>query len=346
MVVVVAEGGGLAVPLPREGTHSLDRHHAHAVGPGHLTLAAAEQVSVEVPAEGGAHAEECDGIDAGDGVAEGKRNDSERVPERVVVLVGVRVVVEPEHEHVLRQEANREDEHERRDHLGHLLPGPDLATRLARQVLRAQDEMTRHQDVEEPDYDKREGVVDNEFERDHRPRVPRMLVLRERVADLDFLVLVYLERLEEGKDGRGKRENRREDPDESDGDDRVAYLPFGASAGVELAQRIDYREEPVGAERRQREDGHSDADVLGTFRYLQREQSRYIYGKTATRTRQQYLADEHAVRPGFYRVHGRGKWHIRPDDEEVSQREAEQVRVGDVPHVFVLDEYANESAIS
>lgn len=67
-----------------------------------------------------------DRVDARVAVAQAEADDAEHVPEDVVLLRGPRVVVEPQHEHVVGQEAHGEHQHERQHGLGHLLPGAHL----------------------------------------------------------------------------------------------------------------------------------------------------------------------------------------------------------------------------
>lgn len=97
-----------------------------------------EQLSVEVLAERAADQVERDRVDARVAVAQAEADDAQHVPERVVLLLGPRVVVEPQHEHVVGQEAHGEHQHERQHRLGHLLPG----THLTHLALRARNTNT------------------------------------------------------------------------------------------------------------------------------------------------------------------------------------------------------------
>jgi len=85
-----------------------------------------EQLPVEVLAERAADQVERDGIDARVAVAQAEAGDAQHVPEYVVIVLGLGVQVEPQHEHVIGQEAHGEHQHERQYGLGHFLPGPDL----------------------------------------------------------------------------------------------------------------------------------------------------------------------------------------------------------------------------
>lgn len=78
---------------------------------------------VEVLAERAAYAVECDWIDAAVHEGQTKAEDAKVVPERVVILLSARVKVEPEHEHVLREEAYSEHSHKCHHHFRHLLTG-------------------------------------------------------------------------------------------------------------------------------------------------------------------------------------------------------------------------------
>lgn len=83
-------------------------------------VVAAEQVASVVLAEGAAHGVQSHGVHTGVGEAQAEAHDTERVPEIVESLVGVRGPVEPQEEHVLRKEAQRKHRHERQDHASHL----------------------------------------------------------------------------------------------------------------------------------------------------------------------------------------------------------------------------------
>lgn len=105
---------------------------AHVPVPGHGGDAVGgldqppEEQPVEVLAERAADQVQGDRVDARVAVAQAEADDAEHVPEDVVLLRGPRVVVEPQHEHVVGQEAHGEHEHERQHRLGHLLPGAHL----------------------------------------------------------------------------------------------------------------------------------------------------------------------------------------------------------------------------
>lgn len=60
------------------------------------------------------------GINAAVDEAQTEANDPESVPEVVEVLLGRRREMEPQHEHVVRQEANEEDNYEGDHHLSDL----------------------------------------------------------------------------------------------------------------------------------------------------------------------------------------------------------------------------------
>lgn len=73
---------------------------------------AAEQVLVEMFPERFADKVESYGVDARVDVAETESDDAERVPHFIVVVVRGGVKMKPQHEGVIRQEANDEDDHE------------------------------------------------------------------------------------------------------------------------------------------------------------------------------------------------------------------------------------------
>lgn len=85
-----------------------------------------EQVSVEVFAERAADQVQGDRVDARVDERQAEPDDAEHVPERVVLVRGLGIVVEPQHEHVVGQEANGERQHEREHGLGHLFAGLHL----------------------------------------------------------------------------------------------------------------------------------------------------------------------------------------------------------------------------
>lgn len=65
------------------------------------------------------------GINAAVDEAQTEANDPEGVPEVVEVLLRRRREMEPQHEHVVRQEANEEDNYEGDHHLSDLLITPN-----------------------------------------------------------------------------------------------------------------------------------------------------------------------------------------------------------------------------
>lgn len=82
---------------------------------------------------------------------------------------------------------------------------------------------------------------------------------------------------------------------------------------------------PLGAERGQREHGHADGHVLGSFAEL---------------------ANELAVRPRLDRVHSGREWHARDDHQQIAQRQAQYVRVGHVAHAPVPDEHQHKRTVA
>lgn len=179
--------------------------------------AAAEQVALEVLAEGAADAVERDRVDARVGERQAETDDAEVVPETVVVVRRRRVVVEPQHEHVLRQKAHGEHHHERQHRLGHLLAGlrlTRLRMRLARQPSTgANEKVARHQHVEAGDDAERRHVEDDEAHGDDVAGVVGAPFLRERVAHLDALRRAYVEGAHEGADDCRQRADGGQDPD-------------------------------------------------------------------------------------------------------------------------------------
>jgi len=71
--------------------------------------ATAEEVLIEVFPEDATDAVQCDGIHAAVDEREAEADDSEAVPEAVVLLLGVRVDEEPQGYHVVGKEAHDED---------------------------------------------------------------------------------------------------------------------------------------------------------------------------------------------------------------------------------------------
>jgi hypothetical protein len=179
--------------------------------------AAAEQVALEVLAEGAADAVERDRVDARVAERQAEADGAEVVPESVVVLRRRRVVVEPQHEHVLRQEADGEHENERQHRLGHLLARlrlPRLRMRLARQSAPcAHEEVTRHQHVEAGDDAERRQVEHDEAHGDDVAWCVRSPLLRERVAHLHDLRLADVEAAQVGADDGRQCAHRRQHPD-------------------------------------------------------------------------------------------------------------------------------------
>ena len=113
-------------------------------------------------------------VDAGVDEAETEADDPKGVPEVVVDLCGLGIEVEPQHEDVVGQEAEDEDDDEGQHHLGDFLPSPDLcrlALHLPRHVPGAQLQVSGHKDVEEGDDAEGNGVIGQEFEQHHHLQV-------------------------------------------------------------------------------------------------------------------------------------------------------------------------------
>lgn len=92
-----------------------------------MTVNAGVGVPVELLPEGSADAVERDRIDARVHVGQTESDYPRVVPEAVVVLLRVRVgKVEPEHEQVVREEAQGEHDDERQDRHRNFLPHADL----------------------------------------------------------------------------------------------------------------------------------------------------------------------------------------------------------------------------
>lgn len=149
--------------------------------------AAAEQVSVEVFAKHAADEVQRHRVHARVDEAQTEADDAERVPIVVVHVLRVRVEMEPNHEHVVRQEADHEYDDERQHHLGHLLPGPDLARlagvlQLARHVSRGYHQVVCHQEVEAPDDAQWHYVVGEHLEQHHALGVAAAQRRRKRVT--------------------------------------------------------------------------------------------------------------------------------------------------------------------
>lgn len=66
------------------------------------------------------------GVNARVTIAQAKAHDAQHVPEYVVLLLGLGVVVEPDHEDVVGQKAHGKHQHERQHRFGHLFPSPYL----------------------------------------------------------------------------------------------------------------------------------------------------------------------------------------------------------------------------
>jgi len=89
--------------------------------------APAEQVFVEVFAERAADQVQRDRVHARVDETQTEPDDAQNVPERVVLVRGLGVVVKPQHEHVLRQKADGEHQHEREHGFRHFLTSAHLA---------------------------------------------------------------------------------------------------------------------------------------------------------------------------------------------------------------------------
>lgn len=231
-----------------------------------LGAAAAEEVAVEVLAEGAADEVQSDRVDARVEEAEAEADDPERVPEFVVLFHRLRIQMEPHHEHVVRQEADEEDDDEGEHHFSNLLPGLHLrrVRRLTWHVFGALFQMEGHQDVEDGDHAQRYGVVHQEFQDDHYLVWSVTDLSGKGVAVDEHAVVSQWVFAQLGENGRGDCENHGHNPDphgSAHGDG------FGAqdAAGVS-AQRIDDCAVAFGAQGRQREDRHADGQVLDCFR--------------------------------------------------------------------------------
>lgn len=89
--------------------------------------------------------------------------------------------------------------------------------------------------------------------------------------------------------------------------------------------RVDDGAVPLGTEGGQSEHGDADGDVLGGLGQL---------------------ADEGAPGPRLERVEDGGKGHAADDDQQVAQRQAHDVCVGDVAHTLVAGEDEDQSAVA
>lgn len=98
----------------------------HGVGATRRLYQPPEQQPVEVLPERAADQIQCNWVDARVAVAQTEADDAQHQPEVVELLPGLRVVVEPQHEHVVGQEAHGKYQHERKHRFRHLFPGPHL----------------------------------------------------------------------------------------------------------------------------------------------------------------------------------------------------------------------------
>lgn len=80
---------------------------------------AAQQIPVKVFSKRSAHAVESDGIDAAVREREAKAEDPEVMPESVIVLLGGRMDIKPQHKDMLGEEADGENYNERHHHFRH-----------------------------------------------------------------------------------------------------------------------------------------------------------------------------------------------------------------------------------
>lgn len=186
-------------PRPEEGPSSVA-----LVDP----AAAAEQVAVVVLSERAGNAVQGNGVDARVHEAQAEADDPEGVPEAVELDGGERVQVEPQQEHMGRQEAHGEDEHEAEHDLGDLPPRPPLPVedpRLSWHVVGGQ-QVPCHQQVEGRDDHQRQQVIEKGLDDDVSLRVPLGQVIRERVTYADRLPFRDLEDLHVREHAGGSRQ--------------------------------------------------------------------------------------------------------------------------------------------
>ena len=88
------------------------------------------------------------------------------MPEVVVIVLGVRIQMEPQLDHMMRQKAHDEDNDERDDHAGDVAAGPGLRAALRARILArhfpcARVQPVRHQHVQYPDDGQWQEVVND-----------------------------------------------------------------------------------------------------------------------------------------------------------------------------------------
>ena len=106
-------------------------------------------------------------VDAGIDEAQTEAHNAKCEPESIKMFVGSGLItVEPQQEDVLREETYGKHYDEGKHHLGDLLPGSDLSCltlHFSRHVSGTKDEVPCHEKIEERDYYKWDGIVDEEF---------------------------------------------------------------------------------------------------------------------------------------------------------------------------------------
>ena len=242
---------------------------------------------MKVFSEGSRNPVKSDGIYAGVDKRQAKTDDTKEMPKFVVILLSFRVVVEPQHEHVVRQETDSEHDDKRKHSFRHFLTCsylPHLPLYFTRHIPRRQNQVVGHQDVEEADDGQRYRVVDEELSHDDGSRVERTPLFGKRVAYLEEGdVVVVLEDSDVRGDSGGAGAQHGQKPDRDGDHNGTARGAFAADGGVQFSHRVHDGEEPVRTQGCEGEHGHSDGDVLGYFGQF---------------------ADEQTVRPGTESVNG------------------------------------------
>lgn len=177
--------------------------------------------------------------------------------------------------------------------------------------------MSSHQRVKDSNNRDRNQVINEELHRYHQSTVA---TTQERSAHRYVrLFLMNENRVAMWEDPGWSRQHQGQHPDPRSGHNSQqsrGHVPaHGSHDGVV----------PLHAESGEREDGHSDRDVLRSLREL---------------------ADVLPPRPRLERVDDGDEGDAGHDHQQISQGEAEDVDVGDVPHLAVSEEDQDEGAVA
>ena len=193
---------------------------------------------------------------------------------------------------------------------------------LTRKGVGAAQQVIGHDDVDGADNEQRNDVVDEQFGEHDDLGVVLAAVLGERRAVVGGLV-VDGPRLavDVGEEGAGRAQRHGQHPN---GGQREEH-PLGLGPVDQRPHRIGDGQVPVGAERRQREDGHADGGVAREL------------GE---------LAQEDAERPRFVGENGARERHRHQQHQQVADGQVEDERVGNGAHGLVPAEDDDQTAVA